>query len=89
MPEAIILERLIELEAQVLDKKLYEQYLDKLIKLTNVYVQLYFSTVEPDMPLCQDMPLEIFRLCTASLELRYQAATFVLAHPDLPRESLQ
>ncbi len=80
MSESIIaLEEVVELEAQVLQNKLFEQYVDKLIALLDLHLEVYSTAVELGYPLLNGgMPLEIFSLCTAPLEARYEAATFVL-----------
>ncbi len=84
----ITFEAVVELEARVAQTKMYEQYLEKIIELLDIQCRLYLSAVEAEAPFCRDMPWEIFRLCTAPLAIRHEAAMFVLAHPELPRYSL-
>jgi hypothetical protein len=86
--DIITFEKIVELEAQVLKKRLFEQYLNKLIELLNVKIQLYLTAAEADCPWTNDLPEEMFLLCTAPLKARHEAANYVLSHPDLPRSSI-
>jgi hypothetical protein len=72
--DIITFEKIVELEAQVWEKQLFEQYLDKLIELLNVNIQLYLTAAEIDCPGGSDLPKEMFLLCTAPLEARHEAA---------------
>lgn len=83
MTDTITFERVAELEAQIFEKQLFTQYLHKLIQLLDIKVQLYPGAVEADCDWTTDVPLEIFRLCTAPLEARLEAANCVLdqSHP--------
>jgi hypothetical protein len=83
IPVSITSEEIVKLENQILQKKLFEQYLKKLIEILDVNIEVYLTAAEVSDSWFNEMPLELFRLCTAPPEARHEAAMLVLAHSNL------